>query len=274
MSSAVDHFVWSADPILLHLGPFQLRWYGLFFVGSFFIGMALVRWFFRREKIPADDLDNLLLLSLLGTVVGARLMHCLAYQPDYYLSHPLEILKVWKGGLASHGGMLGMMVVLYWYARTRGLSYIWLLSRLTIPGMIVAASVRIGNFFNSEILGLPTDVPWAVIFSRIDALPRHPVQLYEAISYLLIFVVLLLIYLRTRPAFSARILPGIFLVLLFGSRFALEYFKTRQADYTTSLPWTTGQLLSLPMILLGIAWIIWAIAGSSPHDDQHKKSVS
>jgi prolipoprotein diacylglyceryl transferase len=264
MSSAVNHFVWSADPILLHLGPFQLRWYGLFFVGSFFIGMALLRWIFRREKIPADDLDNLLLLSLLGTVIGARLMHCLAYQPDYYLSHPLEILKVWKGGLASHGGMLGMMVVLYGYARTHGLSYIWLLSRLTLPGMIVAASVRIGNFFNSEILGLPTDVPWAVIFSRIDALPRHPVQLYEAISYLLIFVVLLLIYLRTRPAFSARILPGVFLVLLFGSRFALEYFKTRQADYTTSLPWTTGQLLSLPMILLGIVWIAWAVMRREP----------
>ena len=257
----MTHFVWNMDPILLHLGPMLLRWYGLFFVGSFFIGMALVRWIFRRENIPSDDTDNLLLLSLLGTVVGARLMHCFAYQPEYFLNHPMEILKVWKGGLASHGGMLGMMAVLYWYARTRKLSYVWLLSRLTIPGMIVAASVRLGNFFNSEILGLPTDVPWAVVFARIDALPRHPVQLYEAGSYLVVFGILLVIYLRAQPTFSTRILPGIFLVLLFGSRFVLEYFKTRQADYVTSLPFTTGQMLSLPMIALGLLWIVWAVVG-------------
>jgi prolipoprotein diacylglyceryl transferase len=260
----MDYFVWNADPVLVQFGPFQLRWYGLWFVSSFFIGMALVKWMFRRENVPAEDLDNLLLLSLLGTVVGARLMHCLAYEPSYYLSHPLEILKVWKGGLASHGGMLGMMAVLYWYARTRKLSYMWLLSRLTIPGMIVAAFVRFGNFFNSEILGLPTDVPWAVIFARVDMLPRHPVQLYEAFSYLAIFVVLLTIYLRIRFEFSARLLPGVFALLLFGTRFVLEYFKTRQADYTTSLPFTTGQLLSIPLIIVGIVWILWAITVKEP----------
>jgi prolipoprotein diacylglyceryl transferase len=160
--------------------------------------------------------------------------------------------------------MLGMMAVLYWYARTRHLSYIWLLSRLSIPGMIVAASVRFGNFFNSEILGLPADVPWAVIFARVDPLPRHPVQLYEAFSYLVIFAVLLAIYLRTRPDFSARILPGVFALLLFSARFVLEYFKTRQADYTTSLPFTTGQLLSLPMIIVGIVWIVWALRTAPP----------
>jgi prolipoprotein diacylglyceryltransferase len=157
--------------------------------------------------------------------------------------------------------MLGMMAVLYGYARTRHLSYGWLLSRLTIPGMIVAAFVRFGNFFNSEILGLPTDVPWAVVFSRVDTIPRHPVQLYEAFSYLAIFAILLLIYLRTKPSFSARILPGVFALLLFGARFVLEYFKTRQADYTTSLPFTTGQMLSLPLIAVGIIWIAWTIMG-------------
>jgi prolipoprotein diacylglyceryl transferase len=189
-------------------------------------------------------------------------MHCLAYEPDFYLSHPIEILKVWKGGLASHGGMLGMMAVLYWYARTNGLSYGWLLSRLTIPGMIVAAFVRFGNFFNSEILGLPAHVPWAVIFARVDMTPRHPVQLYEGFSYLVIFAILLFVYLKTKPDFSARILPGIFALLLFGTRFVLEYFKTRQADYTTSLPFTTGQMLSIPLIFIGIIWIIWALTTS------------
>jgi prolipoprotein diacylglyceryltransferase len=157
--------------------------------------------------------------------------------------------------------MLGMIVVLYGYARAHHLSYGWLLSRLTIPGMIVAAFVRFGNFFNSEILGLPTDVSWAVVFARVDMLPRHPVQLYEAFSYLAIFAILLIIYLRTQPDFSARILPGVFALLLFGVRFGLEYFKTRQADYTTSLPFTTGQMLSLPLIVVGIIWIVWAIAG-------------
>ncbi len=264
----MDHFVWNIDPNIFHYGSLQLRWYGLLFVSSFFIGMALVTWMFTRENVPTDDLDNLLLAAIAGTVIGARLMHCLAYQPDYFLSHPVEILKVWKGGLASHGGMLGMMIVLYLYARRKHLSYTWLLSRLTIPGMIVAAFVRFGNFFNSEILGLPTDVPWAVVFARVDQLPRHPVQLYEAFSYLIIFVILLTIYKRTSFDFSARILPGVFAVLLFGARFVLEYFKTRQADYTTSIPFTTGQLLSIPVILVGLIWIAWALYGNKVRSEK------
>ncbi len=255
----MQYFVWNIDPVIFQFGPLQLKWYGLLFVGSFFAGMWLTKWIFEREGYPVDKLDSLLLWALFGTVVGARLMHCFAYEPDYYLSHPVEILKVWRGGLASHGGMLGMMAVLYVFAKQNKLSYMWLLSRLAIPGMIVALSVRIGNFFNSEILGLPTSVPWAVVFSRIDNIPRHPVQLYEAISYLVIFLILLFIYIRSKPDFATRILPGIFAFLLFGMRFILEYFKTRQADYMTSLPFTTGQLLSIPLIILGIVWILWAL---------------
>jgi prolipoprotein diacylglyceryl transferase len=259
----MEHFVWNIDPDIFKFGALQLRWYGLFFVGSFFVGLGIMKWIFRRENIPIDQLDTLLFYAIVGAVIGARLMHCLAYEPDYYLSHPIEILKVWKGGLASHGGMIGVMIALYLYARRHHLSYAWLLSRMTLPGMIVAASVRIGNFFNSEILGLPTHLPWAVVFSRVDRLPRHPVQLYESISYLVIFVILLILYLRSTPQFATRILPGVFAVLVFGARFFLEYFKTRQADYTTSLPFTTGQMLSIPVILLGIIWIIWAIARTS-----------
>jgi len=255
----MHYFVWDIDPAIFSYGPLQLRWYGLFFVSSFFIGMWLTKWIFEREGYSTDKFDTFLLWALLGTVAGARLMHCFAYEPDYYLSHPVEILKVWRGGLASHGGMLGMLVVLYIYARNNNISYMWILSRFTIPGMIVAAFVRFGNFFNSEILGLPTDVPWAVIFSRVDMIPRHPVQLYEAFSYLLIFVILLTVYLKSKPDFATRILPGVFALLLFGARFVLEYFKTRQADYTTSLPFTTGQMLSIPLIILGAAWILWAL---------------
>jgi prolipoprotein diacylglyceryl transferase len=255
----MEHLLWNIDPVIFKIGPLQLRWYGLFFVGSFFVGMWLLKWIFRREGKPTELVDNFLLYSLAGAVIGARLVHCLAYEPDIYLSHPLEILKVWKGGLASHGGMLGVIIAIYIFAKQNSFSFSWLLSRMTLPGMIVAASVRIGNFFNSEILGLTSDRPWAVIFERIDMSPRHPVQLYEAGSYLLIFLILLTIYIKSKPDFATRILPGVFAVLLFGARFVLEYFKTRQADYTTSLPFTMGQMLSVPVIIVGIIWISWAL---------------
>jgi prolipoprotein diacylglyceryl transferase len=255
----LEHFIWNTDPVLLHLGPLQLRWYGLLFVGSFFLGLMLMQWIFKREGKDSAVLDTLLIYLIVGAVVGSRLMHCFAYEPDFYLSHPLEILKVWKGGLASHGGLLGSIIAIYIFSKRYHFDVIWLLSRTAIAGTITAAFVRIGNFFNSEILGLPSDKPWAIIFERVDMVPRHPVQLYEALSYLVLFVLMLEVYKRIKPDFATRILPGIFLTFMFTVRFLLEYTKTRQADYTTSLPFTTGQMLSIPFIILGIGWIIWAI---------------
>jgi len=254
----MEHFTWNIDPTLLHLGPLQLRWYGLLFVGSFFLGLLILQKIYAREGRNPEVLDNLLIYVMIGAVIGARLMHCLAYEPAYYLANPLEILKVWKGGLASHGGLLGVLVSLYFFARRYKKSYFWLIARITIPGALTAAFVRFGNFFNSEILGLPTDKPWAIIFERIDMLPRHPVQLYEAFAYLTLFSILLIIYKKVSSSFATKVLPGVFLTTMFIIRFLLEYTKTRQADYTTSLPFTTGQMLSLPFIILGIVWIIWA----------------
>jgi len=254
----MQHLVWNTDPVIFKLGFLQLRWYGLFFVGSFIIGLWIMKKIFIREGKDASTLDNLLIYALIGAIVGARLAHCLFYEPDYYLSHPLEILYVWKGGLASHGGMIGVIIATYIYAKQHKLSYLWLLSRMAIVGTLVAASVRFGNFFNSEILGLKSNLPWAVIFERIDNIPRHPVQLYEAFSYLLIFAILIYIYKKTSPTFSTKLLPGVFLALLFTARFILEYFKTEQADYSVTVPFTVGQLLSIPFIILGILWIIWA----------------
>jgi prolipoprotein diacylglyceryl transferase len=252
-------FHWGIDPVLFHLGPLQIRWYGLLFVGGLFLGLEVLRWIYRREGRDPRILDSLLIYMIVGIVVGARLAHTLIYEPDYFLAHPVEILYVWHGGLASHGGMLGAIVAAWLFCRKHHESLLWLLSRLTIPGTLVAASVRIGNFFNSEILGLPTQVPWAVVFTRVDTLPRHPVQLYEAAGYLLTFLVLLAIYLRVRPETATRILPGTFLILLFGIRFVLEYFKTEQADYVTGLPFTVGQLLSLPLIFLGVFWLLYSL---------------
>jgi len=254
----MEHFIWNVNPILIELGPLQLRWYGLLFVGSFFLGLMILQWIYKREGKDPDELDNFLIYVLIGTVIGARLMHCFAYEPEYYLSHPLEVLKVWKGGLASHGGLIGVVVALYFFAKKHGQSFWWLLARVSMPGALTAAFVRFGNLFNSEILGLPTDKPWAIVFERIDMIPRHPVQLYEAFSYLLLLVILVTVYRKVSASFATKILPGIFFTYMFTVRFLLEYTKTRQADYTTDLPFTTGQMLSVPFIILGIVWIIWA----------------
>jgi len=255
----MEHFVWNVDPNIFAFGSIQLRWYGLLFVGSFFLGLMLLQWVYKREGRDPTVLDTLLIYIMVGAVIGARLMHCFAYEPDFYLSHPLEILKVWKGGLASHGGLLGVLIALYLFSKKYNESYMWLLSRVAIPGALTAAFVRFGNLFNSEILGLPTDKPWAIIFPRVDMIPRHPVQLYEAFAYLTLLLILVTVYKKVTPAFATKILPGIFLTYMFIVRFLLEYTKTRQADYTTSLPFTTGQMLSVPFIIIGIVWIIWAV---------------
>jgi len=261
----MEYFIWDINPILLELGPLQLRWYGLLFVGSFFLGMMILQWVYKRENKDAKDLDNFLIYIIIGTVIGARLMHCFAYEPQFYLSNPLEIFKVWKGGLASHGGLIGVVIAVYIYTLRYKIPFFWLLARLSIAGALTAAFVRFGNFFNSEILGLPSTQPWAIIFSRIDMTPRHPVQLYEAFAYLFLVLILLFTYKKVSASFATKILPAIFFIYLFSVRFVLEYTKTKQAHYNTS-EWlfSTGQLLSIPFILLGIVWMIWAFKTRNP----------
>jgi len=253
----MEHFIWNIEPNILHYGSIQMRWYGLFFVGSFFLGLWLLQWIYKKEGKDPEMLDNLVIYTMVGVVVGARLMHCLAYEPEFYLSHPLEILKVWKGGLASHGGMLGSIVGIYLFSLHYKVPFFWILARTAIAGTITATMVRLGNFFNSEILGLPSDAPWAIIFSRVDMIPRHPVQLYEALGYFSLFLLMITIYKKASPHFATRVLPPLFLLYMFTLRFILEYFKTRQAGYISELPFTTGQLLSLPFVLIGIVWILW-----------------
>jgi len=255
----MDYFIWNIEPNIFQFGSLQLRWYGLLFVGSFFLGLILLQWVYKRENRDPMVLDNLLIYVMIGAVIGARLMHCFAYEPEFYLSHPIEIFKVWKGGLASHGGLLGVLLALYIFSKKYNESYIWLLSRIAMPGALTASFVRFGNLFNSEILGLPTNQPWAIIFQRVDMIPRHPVQLYEAFSYLLLLLILVTLYKRLSYSFSTKVLPAIFLTYMFIVRFLLEYTKTKQADYVTSLPFTTGQMLSIPFIIVGIVWLIWAI---------------
>jgi len=270
----MEHFIWNVNPNILELGHLQLRWYGLLFVGSFFLGLMILTKIYKREGKDPAVLDAMLIYVMVGAVLGSRLVHCFFYEPDYYLSHPLEILKVWKGGLASHGGLAGVLIALYLFSKRYNTSYMWLLSRVSIPGALTAAFVRFGNLFNSEILGLPSDKPWAIIFARVDMVPRHPVQLYEAFSYLIILGLLIAIYRKVTPAFATKILPGVFLVTVFSVRFFLEYTKTRQAAYTTDFPFTTGQMLSIPYIILGILWILWAFKSASKDKKYDKASHS
>ena len=248
---------WDVSPELLRLGPFALRWYGLCFALGFLLGYFIVRWIFQREHKPERDLDRLLFYMLAGTIIGARLGHCLFYEPAFYLRHPLEILMIWKGGLASHGGAIGILISLYLYSRSRPEQpYLWLLDRIAIPTALGGCFIRLGNLFNSEILGTPTDVPWAFVFARIDDVPRHPAQLYESIVYLLIFAVLLAVYRKLGERTPRGLLTGLFLALVFGARFLIEFVKVRQAAFGEGLPLSMGQLLSIPMILAGLV-LLW-----------------
>lgn len=247
---------WDIGPIIFELGPLTFRWYGLLFALGFLVGFFIMRWIYRREGKPEQDLDPLLLYLLAGTIVGARLGHTLFYHPVYYLTHPAEIIQVWEGGLASHGGAIGILIALYFFSRRRPEQpYLWLLDRLSIPVALTGAFIRIGNVFNSEILGVEADVPWAFVFARVDQVPRHPVQLYESGTYLLVFLGLLAYYRRRGPSVARGMLTGLFMLTVFGSRFFLEYFKVRLAAFGEGLPLSMGQILSVPLVLVGL-WLI------------------
>lgn len=254
----MNYFVWDANPILFSFGPLQVHWYGLLFATAILSGLEIMKRIYRLEKKDESSIDPLFLYAVVGIVVGARLGHCFFYDPDYYLAHPMKIFAVWEGGLASHGGGLGVLIALYFGAKKYKVDLLWLIDRLVISTALFGFFVRMGNFMNSEILGKPTEVPWAVVFARVDMLPRHPAQLYEAFSYLIIFFILGYIYKKSYKTLKPGFLFGLFLVLIFTVRFAVEFVKVRQADYSLGIGLTTGQLLSIPFLLLGFYFIFRA----------------
>ncbi len=249
----MEYFVWNVDPVLFSWSPVSVRWYGLFFAVGFFQGFVILNWMFRREGRPVEDLDDLFIYLFVGVLVGARLGHCLFYDPAFYLNHPLEILKIWKGGLASHGGAIGVLLTGYFFSKhKKGYTVLWLLDRGALGLAIVSFLIRMGNLFNSEIVGLETSVPWAFVFERIDYLPRHPVQLYEALSYLAISGIILYGYLKWTPRMADGFLSGVFMSLMFSARFIMEFFKTPQASYELDNVLTVGQWLSIPFFVAGV----------------------
>ncbi|PVV08512.1 MAG: prolipoprotein diacylglyceryl transferase [gamma proteobacterium symbiont of Ctena orbiculata] len=248
---AHDYIIWNADPTLFSFAGIDIRWYGALFATAYLLGYQIIHWIYQREGRDTQSLERLSLYLVIGTIVGARLGHCLFYDPAYYLTHPLKMLAIWEGGLASHGGGLGVMLALYLYKRQTSESYLWLLDRFAIPTALAGVFIRLGNMFNSEIYGVETSLPWAIVFKRIDNLPRHPAQLYEAIAYATIFLLLLILYQRSKKPPTPGFLFGVFLVSVFSSRFAIEFVKDKQAAYTMDHWVNTGQLLSIPFILAG-----------------------
>jgi prolipoprotein diacylglyceryl transferase len=208
---------------------------------------------YRREKRSEEHLSTLFLYVFLGTLIGARLGHALFYQPDYYLARPWEILMIWQGGLASHGGFTGVLIALYLYLRKyRDMSFLELGDRLAIAVLPAAGLIRVGNFFNSEIVGMPADLPWAVIFLRIDSLPRHPAMLYEAVSYFLVFAILYAAYWKTDIIKTPGRILGAAFVACSTARFFIEFVKEDQVSFEQGMLLNLGQLLSIPFILIGL----------------------
>lgn len=275
-----EFFQWNMDQEIVHFfGPFGLRWYSLLFLGGILTGYHFFAKMLIAEGKPVELRETLLYYVVLGTVIGARLGHCLFYDPAYYFSEPLRILKVWEGGLASHGGFTGVIVAVYLFSRkNKEASFFWLVDRLAIWGILVGAFIRVGNFFNSEIIGRVTDVPWAVVFLRVDQMPRHPSQIYEALGYGSISLLLYLYYRYCdRKPLEGRLL-GLAFCIAYAFRFLIENLKENQVGYEDGMLLNMGQLLSLPFVFLGIfliiglqqkvSWLSWAFSTQSPADSQ------
>lgn len=248
---------WDVDPIIFSLGQFSLRWYGLLFAGGYFIGYMVTQRVFRMEKQDESKLDYLLILLVLGGLLGARLGHVFFYQWDYYSQHTNEILMIWKGGLASHGGAIGVILAFWIFARFIIKKHLlWVTDRVVMSVMLTAGMIRTGNLMNSEILGLPTDLPWGFIFVLRDAIPRHPAQLYEALAYFAIAALLFYLFFRTDTVKYRGFLTGLYLTLTFIARFLIEFLKEDQVPFEESMTLNMGQILSIPLILLGL-YLIW-----------------
>lgn len=261
--------VWDVDPNLIHLdqvpviGQLTVRYYGVFFAAAFVLGYILFMKIFKTEGISVEVLDRLTLHMVIGTIVGARLGHVFFYQPDYYLSHPHEILYIWQGGLASHGAAIGILAALYLFVRKEKKPYLWILDRIVIAVALAGFFIRMGNLMNSEIYGTQTDLPWGFIFARAnEVVPKHPTQIYEALAYLIIFYILYRIYFKTKGSFKPGLLFGLFMLLVFTARFLIEFIKEVQVPFEKTMSLNMGQLLSLPFIALGII-LLYRVSKSS-----------
>ncbi len=253
----LEYIRWNVNPEIFRLGNFAVRWYGLFFALAFLLGYIIVGKMFKKEGVPEPLLDKLTLYMALGTIIGARLGHVCFYEPTYFCQHPDEILKIWHGGLASHGAGIGILLALWLFARNTKRHFLWVIDRVVVVVALSGFFIRMGNLMNSEIYGIPTHLPWGFIFVRNgETVPKHPTQIYEALSYLIIFVVLYWIYLKKQGKVLEGYLFSLFLIMTFTARFLIEFIKEVQEPFERHLPLDMGQLLSIPFILTGVILLI------------------
>jgi prolipoprotein diacylglyceryl transferase len=262
---------WDFDPEIFSIGNHGVRWYGLMIALGLYTGYLVFKRYLRGDKLTPEMVDSLLIYIAIASVVGARLGHCFFYEPAYFLKNPLEILKIWKGGLASHGWAIGILIALWLYYRKYKIPFLWLMDRIVIVVALVAVFIRIGNFFNSEIYGLPTNLPWGVEFVRdrlydsatgalLPTVPRHPTQFYEALSYLVIFFASFVFYRERHTKLRDGFMFGIFMIALFSARFLIEFVKNDQVAFEAGMSFNMGQMLSLPFIFTGIGLLVWTKA--------------
>lgn len=252
---------WNMNPDLFSIGPLTVRWYGLMFALSFIVGYSIVERMFKRENQNEKWLDSLLMYIVIATIVGARLGHVFFYGWDYYSQNLLEIVMVNKGGLASHGGAAGIFIALLIYSKKyTKRNVFWIIDRVVVPTALAAMAIRLGNLFNSEIYGIETAQPWGFIFERNgETVPKHPTQLYEALSYLATFGILMWMYWKTEARTKIGLLSGVFFIMVFAARFFIEYIKEDQEAFEATMALNMGQWLSIPFILGGVALVVWAV---------------
>jgi len=258
----LSYINWNVDPEIFRIGSFAVRWYGMLFAASFLFGYIIMLRFFKKENVPVSVLDSLTTYMVIGTIIGARLGHCLFYEPAYYLAHPAQILMVWEGGLASHGAAIGIIITILIFAHYKKLHFLWVMDRLVIVVALSGLLIRSGNLMNSEIFGHITNLPWGFIFLRaappLNLDPRHPTQIYEGLSYLIIFLFLWWYYYRKNGKPAEGMIFGLFMILVFSMRFLIEFVKEPQESFERSMSLNLGQLLSIPLIIAGIIFVIRA----------------
>lgn len=266
------YITWDVNPELFSLFGREIRWYGLLWVIGLIVAVYIVQLIFDKEKLPQKWFDSLFVYMMLGIILGARLGHCLFYEPAYYLANPIEILKIWEGGLASHGGVIGIIIAVWLYSKkVTKKSMLWTFDRVIVPTGFTAAFIRLGNLMNHEIYGAPTSQPWGFRFIEnvnvwkvgapaIFSEPSHPTQIYEAIIYFIVFFVTMYLFWKTDVKKRQGFILGIAMIMIFLSRFFIEYIKKVQVDSELLMRENTGlilgQWLSIPFILWGI-WLIW-----------------
>ncbi len=260
---------WNPDPEIINIFGISIRYYGLLFVTGLILCLYILRWIYKKENLPAENIDKLSLYGMIGIIAGARLGHCFFYEPGYYFSHPVEMIlpiKIIAGGgfkftgyqgLASHGGALGLIIALILYSRKTKHSVIDALDLIAVVAALGGGFIRLANLMNSEIIGIPAKIPWSFIFERVDDIPRHPAQLYEAISYFLIFCITITLYKKKRQYLKNGFFFGLTLTLIFIARFLIEFIKEKQVAFERNMHFDMGQLLSVPYILVGIGFMVY-----------------